>query len=182
MPHRRENFEAMLEYATTTFRSMEQEAPPSLPMALYGLAAVSSPPTISELAKVTGLTLKNASRVVKALRNRGWVELQGTPLDERVKLVTLTAEGAEVARLVNGALVDMARRIVANEDGSGAKQRKIGRRFLMNSARTKALIGALVTLHLVGGLMMGQLDAQIMGDDKNITTTMVIEPSADPLS
>jgi DNA-binding MarR family transcriptional regulator len=174
MPDRRENFRAMLEYATTTSRSMEQEAPPSLPMALYGLAAVPSPPTISELAVLTGLTLKNTSRIVKELRRRGWVELQGNPLDERVKLVKLTTEGTEVARLVNGALVGMARRIVANEDEKGAKQRKTGSRFLMNSARTKALMGALVTLHLVGGLIMGQLVAQVMGDDKNITTTMVI--------
>jgi DNA-binding MarR family transcriptional regulator len=177
MPHRRENFQAMIEYATTTFRSMEQEAPPSLPMALYGIAAMSSPPTVSELAVITGLTLKNTSRVVKELRKRGWVELQGNPLDERVKLVRLTVEGAEVARLVNGALVDMARRIVANEDGKGAKEDKRRPRFLMNRARSKALIGALVSLHLVSGLILGNLVAQILGDDKNITTTFVLSES-----
>ena len=177
MPIRRENFRAMIEYATTTFRSMEQEAPPSLPMALYGLAAVTSPPTVSELAVITGLTLKNTSRVVKELRKRGWVELQGNPLDERVKLLKLTKDGAEVARLVNAALVDMARRIVANEDGKAAREQRRQPRFLTNSARTKALIGALVTLHLVGGLVMGQLVAQIMGDDKNITTTMILGTS-----
>jgi DNA-binding MarR family transcriptional regulator len=165
----------MLDYATTTFRSMEQDAPPSVPTVLYGVAATSSPPTISELALSTGLTVKNTSRVVKALRKRGWVELQGNPLDERVKLVKLTAEGAEV-RMVNGALVDMARRIVANEDAKGVKQQKTQTRSLRNSARTKSLIGALVTLHLVGGFMLGQFVAQVMGDDENITTTMVTGP------
>jgi hypothetical protein len=86
----RENFRAMIKYATTASRSMKQEGPPSLPMALYRLASVSSPPTLSELAAMAGLTLKNTSRVVKELRKRGWIELQGNPLDERVKLVTLT--------------------------------------------------------------------------------------------
>src|SRR5215468_933781 len=144
MPHRRENFRAMIEYATTTSRAMKQEALPSLPMALYGLAAVSSPPAVSELAAITGLTLKNTSRVVKELRKRGWIELQGTPLDERVKLVTLTVDGSEVARLVNRALVDMARRIVANEDGRGAREDKRRPRFLTNRARAKALMGRLI--------------------------------------
>ena len=144
MRHGRENFRAMIEYATTACRSMEQEAPPSLPMALYGLAAVSSPPTVSELAVITGLTLKNTSRVVKELRKRGWIELQGNPLDERVKLVKLTADGAEVVRLVNGALVDMARRVVANEDGKGAMENKRRSRLLTKRARSKAVMGRLI--------------------------------------
>jgi len=144
MRHGRENFRAMIEYATTAFRSMEQEAPPSLPMALYGLAAVSSPPTVSELAVITGLTLKNTSRVVKELRKRGWIELQGNPLDERVKLVKLTADGAEVVRLVNGALVDMARRVVANEDGKGAMKNKRRSRLLTKRARSKVVMGRLI--------------------------------------
>ena len=144
MRHGRENFRAMIEYATTACRSMEQEAPPSLPMALYGLAAVSSPPTVSELAVITGLTLKNTSRVVKELRKRGWIELQGNPLDERVKLVKLTADGAEVVRLVNGALVTMARRVVANEDGKGAMKNKRRSRLLTKRARSKAVMGRLI--------------------------------------
>jgi DNA-binding MarR family transcriptional regulator len=181
MKDRRENFRAMLDYATTTFRSIERDAPPSLSTALYGLAAASSPPTISELAVITGLTLNNASRIVKALRKRGWVEVQGNPLDERVKLVKLTAEGADVAHLVNGALVDMARRIVANEDGKAVKQQKSKPRFLTNSARTKSLIGALVTLHLVGGVVLGQFISQAMGDDENITTTLVTGVLTHPL-
>src|SRR5215471_5953761 len=143
MRHGRENFRAMIEYATTAFRSMEQEAPPSLPMALYGLAAVSSPPTLSELAVITGLTLKNTSRVVKELRKRGWIELQGNPLDERVKLVKLTAGGSEVVRLVNRALIVMARRVVASEDRKGAKEDKRGPRLLTKRARSKALMGRL---------------------------------------
>jgi DNA-binding MarR family transcriptional regulator len=135
----------MIEYAKTASRSMKQEAPPSLPMALYGLASVSSPPTVSELAVITGLTLKNTSRVVKELRKRGWIELQGNPLDERVKLVTLTVDGSEVVHLVNRALVDMARRIVANEDVRGAKEDKRRPRFLTNRARAKAaLMGRLI--------------------------------------
>jgi DNA-binding MarR family transcriptional regulator len=135
----------MIEYATTASRSMKQEAPPSLPMALYGLASVSSPPTLSELAVITGLTLKNTSRVVKELRKRGWIELQGNPLDERVKLVTLTVDGSEVVRLVKRALVDMARRIVANEDERGAKDDKRRPRFPTNRARAKAaLMGRLI--------------------------------------
>ena len=146
MPHGRENFRAMIEYAKTASRSMRQEAPPSLPMALYGLAAVSSPPTVSELAAITGLTLKNTSRVVKELRKRGWIELQGNPLDERVKLVKLTVDGADVARLVNGALIDMARRIVANEDRKGAKEDKTRPRLLTKRARSKALMGRLIKL------------------------------------
>ena len=144
MPHGLENFRAMIEYATTASRSMQQEASPSLPMALYGLAAVSSPPTVSALAAITGLTLKNTSRVVKELRKRGWIELQGNPLDERVRLVKLTVEGAEVVRLVNGALVDMARRIVANEDAKGAKEDRRPPRPLTSRARSKALMGRLI--------------------------------------
>jgi DNA-binding MarR family transcriptional regulator len=167
----------MIDYAKAAFRSMEENAPPSLPMALYGLAATSSPPTISELAVITGLTLKNTSRVVKQLRKRGWVELQGNPFDERTKLLKLTKNGAEVAQLVNRALVGMARQVVANETGKGARGDNRQSRFSMSSARSKALLGTLVTLHLLGGLMMGQLVAQIMGDDKDITTSMVIAPS-----
>jgi len=144
MPHGRENFRAMIEYAKTASNSMKQEASPSLPMALYGLATVSSPPTVSELALITGLTLKNTSRVVKELRKRGWIELHGNPLDERVKLMKLTVDGAGVVRAVNGALVDMARRIVANEDGKGAKEDKRGPRFLTKRARPKALVGRLI--------------------------------------
>jgi DNA-binding MarR family transcriptional regulator len=144
MRHGRENFRAMIEYATIAFRTMQQEAPPSLPMALYGLAAVSSPPTVSELAVATGLTLKNTSRVVKELRKRGWIELQGNPLDERVKFVKLTADGAEVVRLVNAATVDMARRIVANEQGKGVKEDKRRSKLLTNRARSKALMGRLI--------------------------------------
>jgi DNA-binding MarR family transcriptional regulator len=144
MPYGRENFQAMIEYAKAACRSMEQEAPPSLPMALYGLAAVSSPPTVSELAVITGLALKNASRVVKELRKRGWVELHGNPLDERVKLVQLTVDGAEVVRLVNEALVDMARRIVANEERNSAKEDKRRSKLLTNRARSKRLMGRLI--------------------------------------
>ena len=145
MPHGLENFRAMIEYATTASRSMRQEAPPSLPMALYGLAAVSSPPTLSQLAAITGLTLKNTSRVVKELRKRGWIELQGNPLDERVKLVKLTVDGSEVVRLVNRALIDMARSIVANEDERGAQGDKRRPRFPTSRARAKAaLMGRLI--------------------------------------
>ena len=144
MPHGRENFRAMIEYAKTASNSMKQEASPSLPMALYGLATVSSPPTVSELALITGLTLKNTSRVVKELRKRGWIELHGNPLDERVKLMKLTVDGAEVVRLVNGALIDMARRIVTNEDLKGAKDDKRRPRLLTKRARSKALMGRLI--------------------------------------
>ena len=87
---------------------------------------------------------KNTSRVVKELRKRGWIELQGNPLDERVRLVKLTVEGAEVVRLVNGALVDMARRIVANEDAKGAKEDRRPPRPLTSRARSKALMGRLI--------------------------------------
>jgi len=146
MPHGRENFRAMIEYATIASRSMRQEASPSLPMALYGLAAVSSPPTVSELAAITGLTLKNTSRVVKELRKRGWAELHGNPLDERVKLVNLTVDGAEVARLVNGALIEMARRIVTNEDRKGAKEAERRPQILAKRARSHALMGRLIKL------------------------------------
>jgi DNA-binding MarR family transcriptional regulator len=151
MRHGRENFRAMMEYARTAFRAMQQEAPPGLPMALYGLAAVSSPPTLSELAVITGLTLKNTSRVVKELRKRGWIELQGNPLDERVKLLKLTAGGAEVVRLVNGALVDMARTVVANEDGKGAKEDKRQSRPLTKRAGSKALMGRLIKFTQASG-------------------------------
>jgi DNA-binding MarR family transcriptional regulator len=135
----------MIDYAKTASSSMKLEAVPSLPMALCGLASVSSPPTLSELAVITGLTLKNTSRVVKELRKRGWIELQGNPLDERVKFVKLTVDGSEVVRLVNRALLDMARRIVANEDGKGVKEDKRRPRFLTNRARAKAaLMGHLI--------------------------------------
>jgi DNA-binding MarR family transcriptional regulator len=100
---------------------------------------------VSELAVITGLTLKNTSRVIKELRKRGWIELHGNPLDERVKLMKLTVEGARVVRGVNGALVDMARRIVANEDGKGAKEDKRRPRSLTKRARSKALMGRLFT-------------------------------------
>ena len=144
MPHRRENFRAMIKYGATASRSMNQEASPSLPVALYGLASVSSPPTLSELAVITGLTLKNTSRVVKELRKRGWIELQGNPLDERVKFLKLTVDGAEVVRLVNRALVDMARRIVANEDRRRTKEDKRQSRLLRKRAGSKALVGRLI--------------------------------------
>jgi DNA-binding MarR family transcriptional regulator len=99
---------------------------------------------LSELAVVTGLTLKNTSRVVKELRKRGWIELQGNPLDERVKFVRLTVDGSEVVRLVNRALVELARRIVANEDGRGAREDKRRPQLLTNRARAKALMGRLI--------------------------------------
>jgi DNA-binding MarR family transcriptional regulator len=64
--------------------------------------------------------------------------LQGNPSDERVKLVTLTVNGSEAVRLMNGALFDIARRIVANEDDTGAKEVKRRPRFLTNRKRAKA--------------------------------------------
>jgi len=134
----------MIEYAKTASGSLKQEALPSLPMALCGLASASSPPNLSELAVITGLTLKNTSRVVKELRKRGWIELQGNPLDERVKFVKLTVEGSEVVRLVNKALIDMARRIIANEEAKAAKEDKRRPRLLTKRARARALMGRLI--------------------------------------
>jgi len=134
----------MIEYAKTASGCLKQEALPSLPMALCGLASVSSPPNLSELAVITGLTLKNTSRVVKELRKRGWIELQGNPLDERVKFVKLTVEGSEVVRLVNKALIDMARRIIANEEAKAAKEDKRRPRLLTKRARARALMGRLI--------------------------------------
>ncbi len=64
--------------------------------------------------------------------------MQGNPLDERAKLVTLTVNGSEAVRLMNGALFDIARRIVANEDDTGAKEVKRRHRFLTNRKRAKA--------------------------------------------
>ena len=144
MAQGRENFRAMIEYAKTASGSLKQEALPSLPMALCGLASASSPPNLSELAVITGLTLKNTSRVVKELRKRGWIELQGNPLDERVKFVKLTVEGSEVVRLVNKALIDMARRIIANEEAKAAKEDKRRPRLLTKRARARALMGRLI--------------------------------------
>ena len=46
---------------------------------------------------------------------------------------------------MNGALVDMAHRIVANEDDRGAKEDKRWPRFLTNRAHAKAeLLGRLI--------------------------------------
>jgi DNA-binding MarR family transcriptional regulator len=83
---------------------------------MFGLCALEKP-SVGELAKCCGMTLKAASRGLKELRRRGWVTYEGDKKDERKRRVKLTVSGTNVLRLVNGALVDTAFRVVENTVG-----------------------------------------------------------------
>ena len=110
------NCVAIIEFLQGSYELFGVEAPPTLPYLMYGLCALEKP-SVGELAKCCGMTLKAASRGLKELRRRGWVTYEGDKKDERKRRVKLTVTGANVLRLVNGALVDTAFRVVENTVG-----------------------------------------------------------------
>jgi len=114
----RVNFRAMLDYVNGLAVVFRGGKPPPLPhMILYGLGACGKEPTVTELAQAAGFDLKTTSRVLKELLACDWVELVSDKRDTRKKRVRLTRMGDDAMRLVNGALVDCAFRIVENVMG-----------------------------------------------------------------
>jgi DNA-binding MarR family transcriptional regulator len=55
------------------------------------LCSGAAPITISEIGRDLGITRQGASKIVGALRDRGYVTLSPSPTDRREKIVTLTA-------------------------------------------------------------------------------------------
>ena len=107
------NFQAAIEY-TLGIHAVLDEEPPLIAVTVYGVASLHTSPTVSEVAKATKQTLKTTSRLLKELRKRGWVRMVGDPEDTRKRRVRLTPKGANIIKLLNGALVDIAFRIVEN--------------------------------------------------------------------
>jgi DNA-binding MarR family transcriptional regulator len=107
---------AIIEFLHGSYEAFGVEAPPTLPFLMFGLCALQRP-SIGELATCCGMPLKTASRGVKELRSRGWITIEGDRKDERKRRVKLTVAGANILRLVNGALVDTSFRIVENTVG-----------------------------------------------------------------
>jgi DNA-binding MarR family transcriptional regulator len=96
----------------------ESKEPTATPFRLlYGLGACDPEPTVTALAAIAGLSLQNASRGLKAMRTRGWVEMVNDPEDTRLRRVRLTAKGDAIMRLIHGAIVDIAFRVVENIEG-----------------------------------------------------------------
>ena len=107
------NLQAAIEY-TLGIHAVLDEEPPLIAVTVYGVGSLHAGPTVSEVAKATKQTLKTTSRILKELRKRGWVRMVGDPEDTRKRRVRLTARGENILKLLNGALVDTAFRIVEN--------------------------------------------------------------------
>lgn len=110
----RVTFQALLETVKALAEVMGVENPAPAPLVLYTLGAMAEPLAVSEVARAAGLDLKTTSRTIKALRKRGWVECHGDPADDRKRRVSFTPQGAAIMKLVNGAFVECAFRVVEN--------------------------------------------------------------------
>src|SRR5262249_53134931 len=62
-----------------------------------------APIALSQLADVLDMDRTTLTRNLKPLTDAGWVEVERSPDDARVRLVTLTASGAEQLRAARGA-------------------------------------------------------------------------------
>jgi DNA-binding MarR family transcriptional regulator len=85
---------------------------------MYALGAADRPPTVSELGQTTGLSTKITSRVLKTMRERGWIEYEAGDEDERLKYVILTPSGASVLRQLAKDLMAYATLITGTEIGN----------------------------------------------------------------
>jgi DNA-binding MarR family transcriptional regulator len=65
--------------------------------ALHNLRISEQPLSVGELSERLGLSLPATSRAVDGLARKGWLERREDEHDRRMKRVTLTAEGADVA-------------------------------------------------------------------------------------
>ncbi len=107
-------FSALLEYLQGLYQILQEDSPPNIPLIIYAIGTCRETPTVSDIAEISGATLKTTSRVLKDLRGRGWIELVGDPTDTRKRRVRFTKAGDVVARLINGAFTDCAFKVVEN--------------------------------------------------------------------
>jgi DNA-binding MarR family transcriptional regulator len=92
------------------------DPPPAIVLMFYTVCAEPGR-TVSALAKDAGLTLKNASRTLQALRKTGWVELRIGDGDTRQRRVHLSKTGQGIARLIIQSATGMAYLIVEATSG-----------------------------------------------------------------
>jgi DNA-binding MarR family transcriptional regulator len=65
---------------------------------VLSLCSETAEATISEMGRELGITRQAASKIVAALRDRGYVSLSPSPTDGREKMVRLTAHAREYLR------------------------------------------------------------------------------------
>ena len=110
------NFRAAIDHTLGVHAVLDEE-PPLVALMVYGVGSLENYPAVSEVAKATKQTLKTTSRVLKVLRQRGYVKMVGDSHDTRKRRVRLTSKGENIMKLLNGALVDVAFRITENVRG-----------------------------------------------------------------
>src|ERR1700748_3104899 len=74
------------------------------PAILGALARLGEPRTMGEIAELLGCDPSNVTGIVDALETRGLAERQHSAADRRVKVIELTAAGAELHAEVMGRL------------------------------------------------------------------------------
>ena len=77
------------------------------------ICARSSDTTISDIGRELGITRQGASKVVRVLRDQGFVKLQNSPADGREKLVTLTRTATAYLAAQRNAASTLERRLKA---------------------------------------------------------------------
>jgi DNA-binding MarR family transcriptional regulator len=71
-----------------------------------------APPTMTELARIAGLSPSRLSHAIDALAARGWVERRACPTDRRAQRPLLTPEGRAALRRAAPAHVAQIRELV----------------------------------------------------------------------
>ena len=109
------NYRATIELAHR-FHAALGEPPPLLAVMLFAIGAAGehTAPTIGEVAEIANIDLRTASRVLTAIRRRRWANVVVDPLDSRKHRVSLTPKGEALLKVMNGALTDIAFRVVEN--------------------------------------------------------------------
>ena len=109
-PHAKRTLRALIDFQWSTYKALGVSPPPTAPMLLLGIC-VGDGATVSELADTFRVDIKTASRILKAVRAKGWAVVETDPKDERRRRVRCTREGERVADLVYRGVVKLARDI-----------------------------------------------------------------------
>lgn len=87
----------ILELIQYIFKNATKEVDITYPQfMLMKLLQSKQPITVGELVKLLGIDQGNGSNMCKKLEKKGWVLRQRNPYDERVVLLSLTAQGEDI--------------------------------------------------------------------------------------
>ncbi len=86
------------------------------------ICAGSTEPTISKIGRELGITRQGASKLIAALRDRGYVTLRPSPADGREKLVELTARAIDYLAAQRRSARDIERRLRTELGADGFEQ------------------------------------------------------------